>query len=112
MTNSTPLARLMSSAHVAASLYGIMVSEAIGLAKIKRSRIKRSRTVTWLTCLSLVLTLCGGIMVSEHASAQSPGKPAKVSSDLSAKAHSLSNLDTVKVILQLSAPMSSDLNAL
>ena len=112
MTNSTPLARLMSSAHVAASLYGIMVSEAIGLAKIQRSRIKRSRTVTWLTCLSLVLSLSGGIVVSDGASAQSLGKPAKVSSDLLAKAHSITNADRVKVILQLSAPMSGDLNAL
>jgi hypothetical protein len=92
-------------------LYGIMVSEALGRATGKHGRIKRSRLTTWLTCLSLILSLSGGIMVADHAGAQSSSKP-KGSSDLIAKAHSVTNTDTVKVILQLRAPMSSDLNSL
>src|SRR5437870_5117177 len=105
--NSNPLPRLVNSAHGAVSLYGIMVSSVFSRAKIKRARVVAS-----LTCLSLALSLSGGIMVGDHARAQSTAKPAKVSSDLSAKAHSLTNTDTVKVIVQLRAPMSSSLNSL
>src|SRR6266567_1744564 len=68
-------------------------------------------TATILTCLSLVLSLSGGIMVNDRAGAQSLSKPTKVSPDLLGKAHSASSADTVKVIVQLSAPMSGDLNS-
>ncbi len=83
MSNSKPLTRLINNAHVGASLYGIMVSEVL-----RRAKVKRSHMVALLTCLSLVLSLSGGIMVSDRAGAQSLSKAAKVSSDLSAKAHS------------------------
>src|ERR1043166_5821835 len=107
MTKSNPLPRFISAAHAAIPLYGIMVSDVF-----RRAKLKRSHMVALLTCLSLVLSLMGGIMVSDRASAQSPAKPAKVSSDLWAKAHSLTNTDTVKVIVQLQAPISSGLNSL
>src|SRR5437899_499630 len=107
MSNSKPLTRSINKAHVAVSLYGIMVSEVF-----RRVKIKRSHMVALLTCLSLVLSLSGGIMIGDHSHAQSLAKPAKVSSDLSAKAHSLTNTDTVKVIIQLHAPISSGLNSL
>ena len=70
--------------------------------------------MAWLTCVAVLLSVClsPGIMVGNRAKAQSTAKPAKVSSDLSAKAHSLTNTDTVKVIVQLCAPMSSSLNSL
>src|SRR3989441_7194483 len=104
---SRPLARLLNRVHADGSSYGIMGGDVF-----KRARIKRAHIVASLTCLSLVLTLSGGIMVSEHATVQSLGKPAKVSSDLSVKAHGLTNSDTVTVIVQLQAPMSSSLNSL
>src|SRR5438132_4168710 len=88
MDNSKPLPRLLKRAHDDGSLYGIMGGDVIRRAKIKRCRI-----ATWLTCLSLVVSLCllPGIMVGERASAQSTRRASKVSSDLSAKAHSLTN---------------------
>src|SRR5207253_7811496 len=80
----------------------------------RRANIEHCRIASWLTCLSLVVSVCllPGIMVGERASAQSSGQPAKVSSDLSTKSHSLTNTDMVKVIVQLRAPMSSTLNSL
>src|SRR5437867_5723654 len=104
---SSPLTRLLNRADANGSLYGIMVGEVF-----KRAKIKRAHVVASLTCLSLVLSLSGGIMVGDRARAQSLGRPAKLSSDLSAKHHSLTNADTVKVIVQLGAPMSSSLNSL
>src|SRR5438874_1776312 len=106
-TNSTPTPRLIHRAQPAVSLYGIMAADAF-----RRAKIKRFHMVAWLTCLSLLLSLSGGIMVGDRAKAQLLGKPAKASSDLLKKAHSLSNTDTVKVIVQLRAPMSSSLNSL
>src|SRR6266446_3103782 len=106
---SRPQARLLNRAHGDGSLYGIMVGEVI-----RRAKIKRSRTATWLTCLSLLASLCllPGIMVGERARAQSLGKAAKASSDLLAKTHGAKKSDVVPVILQLNAPMSGGLNAL
>src|SRR5205807_5672267 len=72
----------------------------------------RFHMVACLACLSLVLSLGGGIMIGDHAKAQSLGKPAKVSSDLLAKAHGSKNSDVVPVIIQLNASMSGGLNAL
>src|SRR5438552_13028020 len=106
-TNSTPTPRLIHRAQPAVSLYGIMAADAF-----RRAKIKRFHMVAWLTCLPSVHSLSGGIMVGDRARAQSVGRPAKLSSDLSAKAHSLTNADTVKVIVQLGAPMSSSLNSL
>src|SRR6266566_3785795 len=75
--------------------------------------MKRSRLMTFLTCLALLVSLSGGIMVADHASAQSVGSgKSKGSSDLQSKAHSITNTDTIKVIVQLRAPMSSSLNSL
>src|SRR5207302_6335032 len=84
----------------------------MALDAFRRAKIKRFHMVAWLTCLSLLLSLSGGIMVGDRAKAQLLGKPAKASSDLLKKAHSLTNTDTVKVIVQLRAPMSSSLNSL
>lgn len=68
--------------------------------------------VTSLTSLALLISLGSGIIISNRASAQSNPKPSKVSADLSAKAHGSTNTDTVKVIVQLRAPMSGGLNSL
>src|SRR2546421_540745 len=106
-TNSTPTPRLIHRAQPAVSLSGIMALDAF-----RRAKIKRFHMVAWLTCLSLLLSLSGGIMVGDRAKAQSLGNPAKASSDLLKKAHSLTNTDIVKVIVQLRAPMSSSLNSL
>src|SRR2546427_9634896 len=103
MTKSLP--RLYNSADGDGSLYGIMVSEAI-----RRAKIKRFHMVACLACLSLVLSLGGGIMIGDHAKAQSLGKPAKVSSDLLAKAHGSKKSDVVPVIIQLNASMSGGVN--
>jgi hypothetical protein len=75
--------------------------------------IKRSRLLTLLTSLALLVCLSGGIMVADHASAQSPssGKN-KGSDDVQSKAHSVTNTETIKVIVQLRAPMSGSLNSL
>src|SRR5437868_5507123 len=76
--------------------------------------IKLNSTVARLVYISLLISLCflPGVMVGERVSAQSTSKPGKVSSDLLAKAHSLTNTDTVKVIVQLRAPIRSGLNSL
>src|SRR2546422_6150681 len=104
---SRPLTRLFNRGHAAGSLYGIMVGEVF-----KRAKIKRSSIAIWLTCLSLAsLCLLPGIMVGERVSAQSSNKK-KGSPDLVSKAQSLTSTDTVKVIVQLRAPMSSTLNSL
>src|SRR2546428_6407569 len=103
---SSPLTRLFNRADANGLLYGIMVGEVF-----KRAKIKRAHVVASLTCLSLVLSLSGGIMVGDRASAQSSNKK-KGSPDLVSKAQSLTSTDTVKVIVQLRAPMSSTLNSL
>ena len=76
--------------------------------------VKRSPLMTLLTCFALLVSLSGGIMVTDRAGAQSlsPGKSSKGSSDVREKAHSVTNTDTIKVIVQLRAPMSSSLNSL
>ncbi len=51
----------------------------MALDAFRRAKIKRFQMVAWLTCLSLVLSLGGGIMVGERAKAQSLGNPAKAS---------------------------------
>src|SRR5947208_16870512 len=82
---------------------------------MKMQNQRRSRLVTWLTCLSLLITMAGGIMVSDQAEAaptKRVKKGNKVSSDLSEKAHGPRKDETVKVILQLDAPMSGELKAL
>ena len=106
-TNSTPTPRLIHRAQLAVSLSGIMALDAF-----RRAKIKRFHMVACLACLSLVLSLGGGIMVGDRAKAQSLGKPTKVSSDLLAKAHGSKNSDVVPVIIQLNASMSGGLNAL
>ena len=96
-----------------------MVSEITSRPGSQRSRIQRSRALTWVTCLSLLVSLCGGIMVTSSAGAKSgqkdgqkpkPGR--RVSSDLLEKAHGRKSSDTVKVILQLDDAMSDELSAL
>lgn len=75
--------------------------------------LKRSRLLTLLTSFALLVTLSGGIMVADRASAQSLGSgKTKGSSDVQSKAHSVSNSETIKVIVQLRAPISSSLNSL
>src|ERR687888_2033331 len=76
---------------------------------------KRSLITAWLTCLSLVVSLVAGIMVSDSASAKSnDSKDAprvKASDDLLEKARGPRGSDLVPVILQLNRPMSGELNA-
>src|SRR6476620_9854015 len=103
----------------AGSLKGIMVSEITSRVRSPRARIKRSRAITWLTCLSLLISLCGGIMVTSSAGAKSgqkdgqkPKQGRRVSSDLVEKAHGRKSSDTVKVILQLDDTMSAELSTL
>ena len=82
---------------------GILVSESI------------KRAIVHIVCLALLVAAClvPGTFVTPRANAQQlKAKPAKVSSDLFAKAHSLTNSDTVKVIVQLRAPITSGLNSL
>src|ERR1043166_1846317 len=74
---------------------------------------RRTRLLALLICFSLIVSLSAGIMVADNAQAQTLGSgKLKGSSDLSKKAHSLTNSDFVKVIVQLRAPMSSSLNSL
>ncbi|HYW70802.1 MAG TPA: S8 family serine peptidase, partial [Pyrinomonadaceae bacterium] len=78
-----------------------------------RESIKRP--IVRVISFSLLITTCllPGTFMGRRANAQLLKlKPAKVSSDLSSKAHSLSSSDTVKVIVQLRAPISSGLNSL
>src|SRR2546425_4072550 len=107
---SSPLTRLLNRADADGSLYGIMVGEVF-----KRGKSKRAHIVASLICLSLVLSLSGGIMVADRASAKTCGgseKSAKASSDLLAKAHGSKSSDVVTVIIQLNAPMSGGVNGL
>src|SRR6266568_3509516 len=80
----------------------------------KVKTIQRSRILGLLICFALLLSLRGGFMLGQRTSAQNlgSGQVRKVSSDLKAKVHDAQSDDTVKVILQLTAPMSADLNSL
>ena len=84
------------------AIRGILVSEFM------------TRTTSRVICLSLLVVTCllPGTFIGRRASAQLVTKRRRVSSDLSAKAHSLTNNDKVKVIVQLRAPMSGSLNSL
>src|ERR1051325_6779858 len=76
---------------------------------------KINSIIAKLICLSLLVSMCllPGVMGGDRASAQSANKPAaKISSDLTAKARGRKSDDIVKVIVQLRAPMSGQLNAL
>ncbi|HEV7843050.1 MAG TPA: hypothetical protein VGO69_05100, partial [Pyrinomonadaceae bacterium] len=73
--------------------------------------MKRSRFFTWLTCLSLLLSLSAGIMITDGAHAQ-PGqgakskkaKAGKISSDLRTLK---GNQNLVKVIIQFNTQNDS-----
>src|SRR6266446_7296416 len=79
-------------------------------------RTKRSLAITWLTGLSLVLSLTSGIMISDRASAapnQTARQADKVAPDLRRRVwDSPSPDESVRVILQLSGPASGPLTAL
>ena len=81
---------------------------------------KLTRFAAWLAFTSLVLSLCAGIVVSDNAKAQGrPDKPTrassptKVSADLAEKVKGpKAATERVSVIIQLSGPMSGQLNGL
>lgn len=79
-------------------------------------RTKRSISIAWLTCLSLLLSLCAGIFVTVSTKAAPKGTPAgarKSAPDLrKRRLDSPSGQDVVPVILQLNGPASGPLNAL
>ena len=94
--------RLAGSNDSSSAVRGILVNDAM-------------RNVIRIICFSLLVTTClfPGTFIGRSASGQLIKlKPAKVSTDLAAKAHSLKNADIVKVIIQLRSPMSSSLNSL
>src|SRR3989442_15923652 len=106
---SSPLTRLLNRADADGSLYGIMVGEVF-----KRGKIKRAHIVASLICLSLVLSLSGGIMVADRASAKTSGglkKSANASSNLLAKAHGSKSSEVVTVFIPHNASMSGGLNS-
>ena len=76
-------------------------------------RATRSVTITWLTCLSLALSLGAGILVTDKAEAKSGDSPkqSKVASDLNDQVRR-NGQATVKVIIQLNDKMSGPLNSL
>ncbi|HAF16167.1 MAG TPA: hypothetical protein DCK99_21220, partial [Blastocatellia bacterium] len=85
-----------------------------------KKRNKRSIAITWLTCLSLVLSLCAGVLVIDRAQA-APKEPAesargrlkdRVASDLRQQMRKNGGRDTLKVIVQLNDEMSQPLKAL
>ena len=57
----------------AGSLYGVMIGDIAGRVRTHYSRDMRKRVTTWVACLSLLASLCSGIMVTDSASA-SPKK--------------------------------------
>jgi serine protease AprX len=84
-------------------------------------RSKRSIVITWLTCLSVMFSLCAGIILIDRAKAAPRGdhdgslnghKKDKVASDLREKMRRNGGRDTVKVIVQLNDQMSGPLKAL
>lgn len=77
-------------------------------------QVNKARTVTWL-CVSLALFIFTGISITRPTDAQSIvnlNKANKASTDLLAQAARSQPQDTLKVILQLKAPMSGALKAL
>src|SRR5712691_11620049 len=86
---------------------------------VDMKRTRRSVAVTWLTCLSLMLALLSGIILSNKAGAASDGRSSqgkearRVSGNLEKRGRGNSaSTDTVRVILQLNGKPSSQLNAL
>ena len=91
-------------------------------------RTKRTQAIAGITCLSLIFSLCCGIILTDIASAASkreegyrPERHRKVAQDLSERSqrgngqhgqNGQSGQDTVKVILQLNGTMSFGLAAL
>ncbi len=81
-------------------------------------RTKRSLIMTWLTCSSLVLSLCCGILVMDKASAKGDRrnrkaiKHSKVANDLRDRSRREPGADALKVILQLNDKPSGNLRAL
>src|SRR3954468_2209593 len=83
-------------------------------------RTKQNKFVAWMTLMSLLISLCTGIIVSDKAMAQGNSNQTKtkrerqrdrasrVAGDLSDRVkHRKSDTETVKVIIQLNAPMSN-----
>ena len=79
-------------------------------------RNKRSITLTWLTCLSLVLSLCAGFILDVGAKAAPPSQSSsnrdKIGRDLRDEMGKHGGGDVVKVIVQLNDRISGPLNAL
>ena len=78
-------------------------------------KVNSSTTVVLLTCLSLGIPFFTTLLVNERPSAASTlhsDKPNKESSDLREQAAQSQTDGTLRVILQLKAPMSSQLRAL
>ena len=77
-------------------------------------RTKRSVAFAWLTCLSVVLALCMGILLDDRASAarksgkdsvaklnKNGSKKEKIASDLRENTRKRPNQNGVKIIMQL-----------
>lgn len=84
-------------------------------------RNKTSIALSWLTCLSLALSLCGGIIWNDKAKAapskqglseSAKGRKDRVASDLREKMRKNAGRDVVKVIVQLNDRISGPLKAL
>jgi 6-phosphofructokinase len=76
---------------------------------IEMTRVKRSRFITWLALAALLVAGSSGIMITDHAQAQSLLQPGdKVSSDLKQK--SASGVK-VNVIIQPNGAWSSGLSS-
>jgi len=89
---------------------------------LNMKRNKRSLALTWMISLSLIFSLCCGILVTDNAHAASqgdkddkretPARHRKVASDLSELAHGAVQDATLNVIIQLNDEMSGQLNGL
>ena len=80
---------------------------------------KYSKTLTLVTCLAVVLSLCCGILLADRASAagtqdqsQEASRPVKVAQDLRERLLRGANEEKIDVILQLNGEMSNELYAL
>src|SRR5947207_6844752 len=86
------------------------------LKETDMKRNKRSITLTWLTCLALVLSLCAGIILDVGAKAapksQSSSNRDKIGRDLRDEMGKHGGGDVVKVIVQLNDRISRPLKAL
>ncbi len=72
-----------------------------------------SPIATWLTIFSLLVTMTGGILVGDHAQAQSAGSGAgrdKVSADLREKVNGAKGDERINVIIEPAASWSNSLN--